>query len=111
MQARLSLARPWQLAAGWLVALVIARWQLPLGLACGAVWAGIVYRQPLAGWTEALRFDPRLIATTPAFLAGLIICLALLLLALFPARFAPFAPTHQTLALETIGGQIMAAPF
>jgi peptide/nickel transport system permease protein len=111
MRAYLSPARPWQLVAGCLVALVIARWHLALAVACAAAWSGIVYRQPLAGWTEALRFDPRLIATTPAFLAGLVLCLALLLLALFPGRFAPFDPNHQTLALETIGGRVMAAPF
>lgn len=111
MPVRWSPSRPWQLAAGLAVALVATRWQPALAVACAIVWACVVYRQPLSGWTEALRFDPRLIATTPALLAGLLICLALLLLSLFPARFAPFDPNFQTRALETIDGKVMAPPF
>jgi peptide/nickel transport system permease protein len=111
MPARWRVSRPWQFGTGCAIALVVAHWHPALAVAGLAVWTGAVYRQLLAEWTAALRFDPRRIVTTPALLFGLVICLGLLLVALFPARFAPFDPSYQTAVLQTIDGRVMAAPF
>ncbi|MGN6697267.1 MAG: hypothetical protein ACTHMR_03835, partial [Thermomicrobiales bacterium] len=75
MPARWLVSRPWQCVTGCAIALVVAHWYPALAVAGLAVWIGAVYRQLLAEWTAALRFDPWRIVTTPALLFGLIICL------------------------------------
>lgn len=111
MPVRWSIAPVQQLLAGVVIALVIARWWPVLAAAWLFIWAVFVYRRLLADWTAALRFHPVRLLTTPALLGGLIICLALLAAALFPALFAPYDPHYQTAVLQTIDGQLMAAPF
>jgi ABC-type dipeptide/oligopeptide/nickel transport system permease subunit len=51
------------------------------------------------------------ILATPSLSLGLLLGLGLVVVALFPARFAPYDPSYQTLALQQIGGTWMTAPF